>query len=167
MSAGRNKGPIKTDSSHPSLPLDSLPHHMADKRPDTDKYTSNWKTCIDGATTKRISVPHLQTSSSINTLINHGMDWRRCFIIHIYSQERRLMYSTTIVDLPRIDELLAPAECNEFRVRLVRQSLEAGLDRVHGVTRARHPHGEVSDARKTGNLEHAVGDTETESYYIC
>lgn len=50
------------------------------------------------------------------------------------------MYSTTIVDFPRIDELLAPAERNEFRVGLIRQSLEAGLDRIHGVARPRHPH---------------------------
>lgn len=77
------------------------------------------------------------------------------------------MYSTTIVDLSRIDELLASAERNEFRVGLVRQSLEAGLDRVHGVARARHPHGEVRDTRKTSNLEHAVGDTETKSCYTC
>lgn len=87
--------------------------------------------------------------------------------MHIYSHERHLLYSTTIVDLSRIDELLASAERNELWVGLVRQSLEAGLDRVHGVARAGHPHGEVGDTRKTGNLEHAVGDTETKSCYIC
>lgn len=96
-----------------------------------------------------------------------GDQTSRCFIIHIYSHECRLLYSTTIVDLSRINELLASAERDQFRVGLVRQSLEAGLDRVHGVARAGHPHGEVRDTRKTGNLEHAVGDTKTESFCTC
>lgn len=77
------------------------------------------------------------------------------------------MYSATIVDLSCIDKLLAPAERDEFRVGLVRQSLEAGLDRVHGVARPRHPHGEVRDTRETCNLEHAVGDSETKPFHSC
>lgn len=46
---------------------------------------------------------------------------------------RYLVYSTTIVDLPRVNKLLAPTDGQDLRVGLVSQSLEASLDRVQGI----------------------------------
>lgn len=70
-----------------------------------------------------------------------------------------LVYGTTIVHLSRVDKLPASAYGDLLGVRLVRQSLDAGLDRIHGVAGAGHLSRKVLNAHGTGYLEEAVGDT--------
>lgn len=74
-----------------------------------------------------------------------------------------LVYGTTIVHLPRIDELLASADSDQLGVWLVHQSLEAGLDGVHGIAGARHLRCQVLNTCSSSHLEEAVRDSQSKS----
>lgn len=74
-----------------------------------------------------------------------------------------LIYSTAVVHLPDIHELLTTAGGNLLRVHLVGEGLVHGLDRVHRVLRSGHASREVVDTGGTAHLEETVGNAETEA----
>lgn len=75
----------------------------------------------------------------------------------------RLMHSAAVVHLARVDQLLAAADGDLLRVKLVRQGLVRRLDRVQGALGTGHLGGQVVDARGTAHLEDTVGAAETEA----
>lgn len=74
-----------------------------------------------------------------------------------------LIYSSAIVHLAHVHQLLAPADGDLLRVGLVRQRLVRRLDRVHGVLGPRHARGHVVDAGGSAHFEDAVRDAESEA----
>lgn len=75
----------------------------------------------------------------------------------------KLVYSTSVIHLPRVHHLLSPANGNLFRVGLVHEGLVRCFDSVHGVLGSGHVDGQVVDARGTAHFEEAGGDAETEA----
>ena len=73
------------------------------------------------------------------------------------------MHSAAVVHLARVDKLLAAADGDLLRVKLVRQGLVRRLDRVQGALGTGHLGGQVVDARGTAHLEDTVGAAETEA----
>lgn len=62
----------------------------------------------------------------------------RPYVTRVYIHIACLKCRTAIVHLARVDKLLASAESDLLRIRLVHQSIEASLDRVHGVAGPGH-----------------------------
>ena len=75
-----------------------------------------------------------------------------------------LIYSSAIVHLPHIHQLLSPTDGDLLRVGLVRERLVRRLDRVHGVLGPRHTRSHVVDTRRSTHFKDAVGDAESEAW---
>lgn len=69
-----------------------------------------------------------------------------------------LIYSPAIIHLANVDELLAPAYCDLFRVWLAHERLERRLDAVHRIASARHLCSKVVDTGRSAHFEDTVGD---------
>lgn len=92
----------------------------------------------------------------------HGATKIRSMIQNLV-QIRCLVYSTTIVHLPGINELPASPDGDLLRIRLVHQGLDASLDRVHRIAGTRHLACEILQACGPGYLKEAVRDAEAKS----
>jgi hypothetical protein len=75
----------------------------------------------------------------------------------------RLMYSTTVVHLPYVYQLLAPRSRDLVRQLLARESFPCRLDDVHLVSRAGCLCGEVLETSGTREFEDEMLDAETET----
>jgi len=84
--------------------------------------------------------------------------------LDIIQRTSRLMYTSTIVHLPHIDQLLSPCPRNLIRQLLVAERLPCSLDDVHLVSRAGRAGGEVLEAGGASELEDEMLGAETEAY---
>lgn len=89
-------------------------------------------------------------------IIHTNMRPAQCFV-------RFLMYTTTIVDLPYIYQLLSSSPSNLVGQSLVGESLPGCLDDVHLVPRAGCLSGEILEAGGAREFEDQMLDAETEA----
>lgn len=75
-----------------------------------------------------------------------------------------LVYSSSIVDLAHVHQLLAPADRDLLGVRLVGQRLVRRLDRVHGVLGSGHASSDVVDTGGAAHLEDTVRAAKSEAW---
>lgn len=68
-------------------------------------------------------------------------------------ETKSLDHMTAVVNLPHINQLLAPADGDRLGVRLALERLHSSLDGVHGVSRSRNACREVLDTGQTANFE--------------
>lgn len=68
-----------------------------------------------------------------------------------------------VVDLPHIDQLLAPGAGNVLWVPLAHQGLVGGLHRVHGVPRAGDSCSQIMNTGGSAHFEDQVLAAETET----
>jgi hypothetical protein len=76
---------------------------------------------------------------------------------------QHLMYTSTVVNLPHINHLLAPRARNLVGQFLRRQRLPGGLDNVHLVARAGSPCSEILQASSAGEFKDEMLGAETEA----
>lgn len=75
-----------------------------------------------------------------------------------------LIYSSSIVDLAHVHQLLAPADGYLLGVGLVGQRLVRRLDRVHGVLGSGHASSDVMDTGGAAHLENTVRAAKSKSW---
>jgi len=78
-------------------------------------------------------------------------------------QRKELVHAPAKVDLADVDHLLAAGNGNLLRVGLLRQGLEGGLDRVHGVVGPHELGRQVVDTDEAAHLKDAVRNAKAES----
>lgn len=74
-----------------------------------------------------------------------------------------LVYSSSIIHLSHIHQLLAPADSDLLGVRLVGQRLIRRLDRVHGVLGPGHAGGDVVNTGGAAHFKDTVRAAESEA----
>jgi hypothetical protein len=74
-----------------------------------------------------------------------------------------LMYTSSVVHLPHVDQLLPSCPRNLVWELLVAQGFPGSLDDIHLVPRAGRSGGEILEASGTGHFEDEVLDTKTEA----